>query len=628
MEERILNIFWQKLVFWISIGYATFNIYSLVIWAVPIWIHLSVNYSFCIFLAIVIYKDFFGKYTFLANIFDAIIIFFGIGSATYFAVNYFSLYARIYFSPTTLDILCAVFLIIAVLEANRKVNGISLSLVALSFIIYAIYGHNLPGILGHPVFSFRKIASFLYSDSGMYGTIPSIATSYIFLFILFGSFLKYVGGGDTFIQLATGLAGSYRGGPAKIAVIASAVFGTISGSSIANVVTTGSFTIPLMKKLGYKPEFAAGTEAMASTGGQIMPPIMGSAAFILAELCSVSYATVVLKALIPAILYFFALLVMVDIEAVKSHLKGLPKDELPDVKEIFSQKWPFLLPLIVIFISLLVFKLTPTRVATLAIFTVLLAPFISKGRKINIKKNILDALSNGALTATSVILSCLTASGIVAVLGITGLGIKIGNILLMLAGENAFLMLVAAAVLSMILGMGVPTVAAYIIASAVVGPALTRAGIPMVLAHLFVFYSSLLAQVTPPVAICAYAAAAIAKCSPVKAGFTGIKVGYMVFVMPFLFIYNPALAMEGSAIKIILSFLITMLAIVLIGFALQGFFFGKIGIIKRLTLMGSGILLFLPNLNAVLFSLILISTLILFNPRLRTTILKKITLKK
>jgi len=623
-KKRLLNNNWQKVVFWISISYSLFNIYSLIIYHIVPWTHLSVNIIFTSVLVFIIFKSPLEEHPLYSNILDGIFIIVAISCAAYYAIEYLQLCFRLCAFPTKLDIIFATLLIIVVFEITRRTNGIAFTLVGLFFLIYAIFGHYIPGPLGHSYFSFERIVSYLYSDLAIYGPALYASASYVFLFILFGSFLNNFGAGEIFIKFATGIAGHYRGGPAKVAVLASSLFGTIAGSSIANVAATGSFTIPLMKKTGYRPEFAGGVEAAASTGGQIMPPVMGSTAFILAEIVGISYATLALKAILPAIFYFFAVLIMVDCEAIKSNLKGIAKSQLPSVRKILVEKWPFLMPIVVIFLSLLVFKVSTTRAATFGIFTSILAPLLSKGIKINIH-TFLKALSDGAIGILNIVSACLTAGIIIGILALTGVGLKIGNILLALSGGNMFLMLVAGMILSLILGMGLPTLAAYIIAASVVGPALTMVGVPMVTAHLFIFYFSLLAMVTPPVALASYTAAGIANVDASKVGWEGFKLSFAAFVVPYIFVYNPALLLDGSLLKILYSILMTALGIIILAYALNGYFFGgRIILIQRIALLGAAILLMIPNLLMNLLAIIFIFILTLFNRNARTLILKKI----
>lgn len=315
-------------------------------------------------------------------------------------------------------------------------------------------------------------------DTGIFGSTLEAACSYVFLFIIFGGFLSGFGGGDVFIELANGLAGRYRGGPAKVAVLSSALLGTIVGNAIANVATTGSFTIPLMKKVGYRPAFAGAVEAAASTGGQIMPPVMGAVAFVMAEMVGLQYSRIALAAAIPAVLYFFSVLIMVDCEAARYGLNGEDPARLPNVRMLLRRKWAYLFPIVVIFVALLGFGVSTSRAALLGIATTLIIPFVARGTDISLKKCI-DALAVSGRDILSIIAACAVAGIIIGVLGLTGLGSKIGMLMMAVAHGNLLIMLIASMIFSIILGMGMPTVAAYIVAASVVAPPLVQAGLPM-----------------------------------------------------------------------------------------------------------------------------------------------------
>ena len=611
----------KKLVFYLALAYSIFNIYSLLIYPTTPWVHSAANLAFTFILIILIYKGYLEKHKKISTTIDIILIVLAILCSYYYALEFKELiYRRV--SSTTLDNFFGLVTILIILETTRRVGALALSLVASGFLLYAVFGKYIPGSLGHGGFSIDRIIMYSYSDLGIFGTPLAIVSSFVFLFILFGAFLNEFGGGKVFIDLATGMAGHFRGGPAKVAVIASALFGSISGSSIANVSATGTFTIPLMKKIGYKPSFAGAVEAAASTGGQIMPPVMGSTAFVLAEIVGVSYSVVVLKALLPAIFYFLAVLIMVDLEAIRSNLKGISRKELPVPIKILKEKWAFLSPLIIIFISLMIFKVSTLRAATYGIAAVLIAPFFCKGVNVNLSK-FLNALYEGALGVINIITSCATAGIIIGVLSLTGLGLRIGIALIHISGGHLLPLLIAAMLLSLLLGMGLPTLAAYIIAASVVGPALTKAGIPMLTAHLFIFYFSLLAMVTPPVALAAYTAAGIAGANPNKVGWEAFKLCIAAFVVPYMFVYNPALLLEGSSVlEVIYAILTALIGITVLACASQGYFFGTINMIQRAFLLIISILLMLPGAYSDLIGLICVPLVILINTKNRSNFKK------
>ncbi|OQB49247.1 MAG: Sialic acid TRAP transporter permease protein SiaT [Firmicutes bacterium ADurb.Bin153] len=596
--KRELTPTLSKLVLILGLCYAAFNITHLVFYSFGPWIHLPVNLCFASVLTLITYRSLFERNKTLAVIVDVILIACAISSTMYYAFSYREMIFRMGAFSTKTDIFFASLVVLVCLEITRRASGSALSIVGIAFILYALFGKYITGYLGHSGFSYERLMSYLYSDTGIFGSALSAAASYVFLFILFGSFLERLGGGQVFIDLATGTAGGTRGGPAKVAVVASALFGTISGSSVANVAGTGTFTIPLMKKIGYKSRFAAGVEAAASSGGQIMPPVMGSTAFILAEIVGVTYSVLAFKALVPAVLYFLAIFIMVDLEAVMMGLKGVSKDLLPDAKKVFREKWAYLLPIVVIFFMLLVLKTSTSRAAIVGILATLIGPlFFARGTKVSTKK-LVDSVQGGAMGVLNIIASCSSAGIIIGILAMTGLGLKVGTLLVKLSQGNLLLMLMAAMVLTIILGMGLPTAAAYIVAASVVGPALTQAGIPMLTAHLFILYFAVSAMVTPPVALASYTAAGIAGCSASEAGWSGMKLSIAGFIVPYMFVYGPGMILEGSVLEIIYAIACSVIGILLIAIAVEGYayFVGKLNIIQRTLLFIAAICIMLPGL--------------------------------
>jgi TRAP transporter 4TM/12TM fusion protein len=436
---------------------------------------------------------------------------------------------------------------------------------------------------------------FIFGEEGIFGSALSATVTFVFLFCLFGSFLQNFDGGQFFIDLATCSAGKYRGGPAKVAVIASAFFGTISGSAIANVATTGTFTIPLMKKTGYKPEFAGAVEAVASTGGQIMPPVMGATAFLMSEITGIPYFSICIAAVIPALLYFLSVFIMVDLEAVKLGLKGLNPEIIPDIKKILKEKWPLLAPLIAIIIVLLFLKMSASRTALIGIIVTIIAPLFCRGIKITPAK-IIGALEDGAKSCVGIIVSSTCAGIIVAIMAKTGLGIKIGAFLINLSGGHLSLMLVFTAVITLVLGMGLPTPSAYIVCVAVVGQTLVGAGVPLMTTHLFIFYFAILSTVTPPVALSSYTAAAIAKCNPNKTGFQGLRLALVAFIVPFMFTFGESLLMNGTPPLIIQTVITAIIGVICLSGALEGYIMGKLNPIQRILLFAAALLFIDPGL--------------------------------
>lgn len=430
-----------------------------------------------------------------------------------------------------------IMITIVVLEAGRRVLGNILPIVALIAIIYALFGDWIPGLFGHRGYSLRRVMLAIFSDRGVYGTPIGTSATNVFLFLLFASYLNVSGADVIFQDIAIALAGKKRGGPAKMSVIASAFFGTISGSCVANVVSTGAFTIPLMKRSGYKKDFAGAVEAVASTGGQIMPPIMGAAAFVLADVAGVSYASVCVAAFLPALMYYVCLLKMVDLEAVKYNLEGLSPEEVPDLKESLRRGLKLFIPVGVLLFMMLGLNQTPMKAAIYAIASIMIFGVLDRKDPIHFK-GVIDGAVGAGRSLCSVVGACSTAGIVVAVFSLTGLGLKFSNFIVQLGGNSLIPSLVLSMIVCAILGMGLPTTAAYIVCATAIAPALTELGLSLMAAHLFLLYFASVSAITPPVAVASYAAAGIAEENPMKVGWTAVKLGITGFILPFAFALN------------------------------------------------------------------------------------------
>lgn len=476
-------------------------------------------------------------------------------------------------NATTLDLILGVSAILITLEVTRRVVGAALPIVAIVFLLYAKLGPYLPGILAHRGFSFERIISHMYLTlEGILGIPIGVSATFVFMFILFGSFLDKTGVGKFFIDLAFALTGHTKSGPAMTAVVASGLMGSVSGSSVANTVTTGAFTIPLMKKTGYEPYFAGAVEATASTGGQIMPPVMGAAAFIMAEFTGISYLSICIAAAIPALLYYFGVGVMVHLEASKLGLKGLPKEELPKVGKILKEEGYLLLPLIAI-IVLLVMQYTPTRAAFVAIvisvFMALIASILKKDGSFKLT-DILEALEAGGKGAVSVACACACAGIVVGVVTLTGLGLRVAEMIVTLAAGRLLPTLFLTMIASIILGMGLPTTAKYIVLATMAVPALIKLDVNLMAAHLFILYFGVVADITPPVALAAYAGAGIAGANAMKTGFQAVKLASAAFIVPYLMCLNPSLILVDEIVETTIHFLPIYRALPVIVSALIG----------------------------------------------------------
>ena len=482
-----------------------------------------------------------------------------------------------------------------VLEATRRLMGPVIPAIAALFILYTLTASYFPGFLAASSQSWSRVGSYVgLFVTGLYGSILNISATIIIAFVLFAQFLFVTGAGDWFINITRALLGHVRGGPAKVAVVASALMGTISGSGMANVATTGVLTIPLMKRTGYRPHFAGAVEAAASNGGQIMPPIMGIAAFLMIDFLQIPYNRIVLAGLLPAIAYFGALFLMIDFEAVKTGLRGLPRDELPSIRKTVMEGWQFIIPLLVLVVLLMVMGYSPELSALWATGTLIVIGFFNKRNRMNLNKIYL-ALKNTAIAMLMMAVVCAVAGIIVSCVQLTGLSYRLSMGLLNLAGGNVWLLLVLAAVSCIILGMGMTTSAVYIIMAVLVAPALVEVGFLPIAAHFYVFYFGVAALITPPVCPTSYIGAGIAGAPPMRTGITAARLAIVCFVVPFIFIFQPALLMEGTAPSVLLATATTFIATVALAGGLAGYMFGNLNILWRiLFLIGAILIIYYP----------------------------------
>lgn len=450
--------------------------------------------------------------------------------------------------PNTLDIVFAILAVVLVVEGARRVMGWMLPILGLVFLSYPFFSHYdwVPDRLLTRPYSISDIFGQMYlKTEGLYSSAIGASVTFIFLFILFGAFLAKSGMGKLFNDLAMALAGHKQGGPAKVAVISSGFMGSINGTAVANVVGTGSFTIPLMKKIGYHKNFAGAVEASASVGGQILPPVMGASAFIMAETTGVSYGTIALAATLPALLYYLGVMAQVHFRAGKDNLKGVPKADLPPVKDVLKERGHLLIPIV----ALVFFLFQSIPVSYAAVYTIVLTVVVASFRKSTRMgfKEILEALADGAKQSLSVMAACAVVGIIIGVVSLTSFGSVMTSSIMSIGAGSLFLTLFFTMIASMILGMGLPSIPAYIITATMAAPALANFDIPTLVAHMFVFYFGLFANITPPVALAAFAGAGIAGGDPMRTGFQALKLSLAGFIVPFLFVYNPAMLMIDTA---------------------------------------------------------------------------------
>ena len=609
-----------------AIALALYHIYAL-IFQLPIPLVLySIHWGMGLTYAFVYYPSYKGNKKALRKTFgviDAILAIATIAVVLYILRDPNALMYRVSkANANTLDLVFGTIAMILSLEAARRTIGLGLPIIALVFFAYAMWGNYLPGMIASKGYSFRRVISFIFSVEGIYGSPTAFSAQYVFLLIIFGAFLGYSGTGEFFMKLAMKLAGHARGGPAKVAVISSGLFGSISGSAVANVMGTGVFTIPLMKKTGYKPHFAGAVEAVASTGGQIMPPVMGSGAFIMAELIGYKYSQIALGALLPAILYYLSILLMVDFEAAKSGLLGVDTSHMDAAKKILKQGWNLLVPLIILIVCLAFFQFTVARSATLAILATIIACALKKETRMNFK-TILDGFETGVIRSVSVICAVASAGVAIGCIMLTGVGAKFAFAVLTLAHNNLFLTLLMSGLAATILGMGLPTVAAYIISASLLASSLVQLGIPIFAAHMFLLYYSILSQITPPVALAAYAAGNIADANPNKVGFTAMRLGVIAFIIPFFFVYGPALLMIGTPLEIIEASITSLIGCFFLAVGLEGWLVEKINIPCRILALGAAFCCIAAGLVTDLIGLGLIVAFLLLHKGTRHKLLRK-----
>jgi len=530
--------------------------------------------------------------------YDVILALAGIGVGAYLLVNFKALLFRAGM-PTPLDIAVGILAIILVLEITRRTIGPELPIVAIVFLVYAYLGPYIPSPLGHRGYSINSIVEHIFlTTEGIFGTPLGVSSTFVFLFILYGAFLDKTGVGQFFIDLAFAATGHMRGGPAKTAVLASGLMGSISGSSVANTVTTGAFTIPAMKRVGYSADFAGAVEAAASTGGQIMPPVMGAAAFIMSEMTGIPYLQIIKAAAIPAILYYLAVGTMVHFEALKKGLVGLPKHLLPDAKDTLRRGWHLLIPLIAILYFLLAGR-SPFKAAyysiNIAVVVAVVGALLRKERPMGIK-DILKALENGARGAVGVAAACACAGIIVGVVTLTGLGLRFSSLVVSIGAGNIMLTLFMTMVASLILGMGLPTTAKYIILATMAAPALVQLGVPLIAAHLFVLYFGVIADITPPVALAAYAGAGISGGNATKTGFIALKLALAGFLIPYMFAISPALLLvDVTWLEAVHNIVTASIGIVALAAGVQSYLLTDTRLIERALLFLSAFALIDPG---------------------------------
>lgn len=564
-----------KLISFIAICFSLFQLYTGLFGVLDAQLQRAVHLAFGLVLVYLLYPIRpQHRLRFAVHPVDAVLAILAAVPPLYLIVNYHELVLRAG-NFTSTDFGVGLLGVLLVIEAARRVVGMPMVTVVGIFLAYAFLGPYIPGILGHRGVSWEQLVSHLfYTTEGVFGIPLGVSSTFIFLFILFGAYLESTGLGHFFIDLANAVAGWARGGPAKVAVLSSGLMGTVSGSSVANVAGTGSFTIPMMRKLGYNREFAGAVEAAASTGGQLMPPIMGAAAFLMAEFVNVPYMEIVKAATIPALLYFLGIWLGIHFEARRKNLQGVPRDQLPKTLQIFRERGHLAIPLVII-IYLLVSGYTPMRAALMGIFLTVAAAMLRRSTRLS-PRQILQGLIDGARNMLSVLTACAAAGIIIGVVTLTGVGLKMASALLDLSGGNFLAVLFFTMLTSLLLGMGVPTTANYVITSTIAAPALIQLGVPILAAHMFVFYFGIIADVTPPVALAAYAGSAISGGNALKTGVQASKLAIAAFLIPYMFVASPVLLMlHADVLSVLLALATAVIGMVAISSSLIGYLLVK-----------------------------------------------------
>ena len=595
-SARTLTGFTYRLFLCIGLVMALFHIYFLGYSSLEPWILYYTHLGFGLALAYLLYPFSAKSNASRPGAADIGLIVLSVAACAYFIISMNEIVFRIGVSPTPLDLVFSSLVILLVLEMTRRTNGFVLPLIAVLFILYGLYGNILPySFGGHRGYSFSRLISYLVGMDAMLSTPLATAASFVFLFFLFSSFLASTGAGQFFIDLALDLAGGTRGGPAKVAVIGSALFGMISGSSSANVVASGTFTIPMMIKTGYSPRFSAAVESVASTGGQMTPPILGAAAFIIAELTGTPYLDIALATVIPALLYFTSIYYMIDLEALKLSLMGHKAEDLPNVRSLIVRRGHLLIPILVLLYVMIVMKASVVKAAIFGIYATVLCTFLRRDTRITVNKAV-AGIADGAKQAVGLISACATAGLIIGVLNMTGTGLKFAGAVIAFSGGSVPVALFLTMCASLVLGMGLPTAAAYLICAAVVAPALTGLGVPVLTANLFIFYFACLSAITPPVALAAFTASFLARSNPMSVAFTAVRLGFVAFIVPYMFVYAPSLLFQGSPLTIATTIVTALAGVIFIGSALQGYFLGaRLPAVSRALFFAAAITLIIPG---------------------------------
>ncbi|TCJ14850.1 TRAP transporter permease [Rubrobacter taiwanensis] len=584
-------------VYVIAVALSLYHLYAAAFPVFSAHQHRALHLAGILALAFLLYPATSGASRTRLPLYDLALAALGVAVNLYIVLGYAGIVARGTSNYNTTDLVFAAVTIVLVLEAARRLMGWGLPALCILFLLYGYLGRIIPSeIFRHRGYALDDMAAYMYMGlEGIYGTPLGVSANFIILFIIFGAIMMKTGLGAFFNDLALALAGRAKGGPAKVAVISSGFMGSINGSALANVVSTGAFTIPLMKRIGYRPNFAGAVEASASVGGQVLPPIMGAAAFIMAETLGISYATVVLAGVLPALLYYLAVITQVHLRADRMGLVGLPAAEVPRIKEIMKERGHLLFPLL-FFIYMLFFA--GVSLAYAAFWTIIVSLVVAQLRastRLGVRE-LLDALESGARLTISVALACAAVGLIVGIAALTGFGLKLANAIVAVGGEVLFFSLIFTMLAAIMLGVGLPSIPAYIITVTVAAPALVELGVEPLTAHFFVFYFGIFANLTPPVALAAFAASGLSGGSPMRTGFIALKLAIAGFIVPYMFVYSDALLLSNAeGLEALPVAATAIVGVLMLAVAVEGYLFSTVAWPLRALLAAAAILMLNPN---------------------------------
>lgn len=584
----------HKIMYFYIILIGLFQLYTAVFGAFESYLQKNIHLGLVLPLAFILYPMCKRAPQDRVPFYDWILGLLAMVPSIYAIINYDEITLRIVqVDPVTqAQFICGVLLFVLLMEGTRRVVGLPLTIIAILFASYMYFGDSLPGVMKGLSFPLHEIVEQIYlTDEGIFSMPLGVSATLVAAFLIFGGFLEKCGTGPYFMEVAQAFTGTAPGGPANIAVMSSCLFGSISGSAVANVYGTGTFTIPLMKRIGYPPYFAGAVEAVSSSGGQIMPPVMGAGAFLMASFLGIPFVDVMIAAVTPAVIYYAAVFLMIRLEALKRGLKGLPEDELPKKSEVLKRAYLFL-PIITL-VYFLCIGYTPMRAAAIGALVAWLVSLPQPTKRMG-PRAVCDAMYGGMKNITLVCVACATAGIVLASVSLTGVGVKLVGFVLAFSHGTPIIALALVMVVSLVLGMGLPTTGAYILAAALGAPILTKLGFPAISAHMFVFYYAIISNITPPVALAAYAASSIAGSDPNKTGFAACKLGFLAFVTPFAFCYDPGILLQGTLVQNCFGILSCIIACLGFGFAMMGYINRNLHLWERLVLAAFSVLALTP----------------------------------